>query len=424
MKRTGEDADFPSVVRTVGLFVSVLLLCSCATTPHPSAVTGLPALPADVTMNKDAGRGGHLIITLRLQSGEELPCMVDTGSPITLLDKSLEPKLGQCLGTETLWNFRTKYEAGDYAAPKLYLGSTPLVTDSNVLTSDYVAKMSSGAGRPIMGVLGMDCLRHYCIQLDFKAGKMRFLDTDRVKAAKLGQAFPLTFSSAGNTDSEWIRPYTPRCSLVGGEDTNLLIDTGVNGDGNLEPGLFRREIREQRLRVPEDATQDQEPNNVAVPQCVWSGATYTDLWLGNGADATEGESGENSLGLRFLARHLVTFDFSHRTMYLKRTRSDPLVDHELAAMGRAAGDSAFKPARRLMKNGQLPGCSKEDRGTIKRVFHFHSNPDSVTFDAVKKGESSTYHYEFTRASKDSPWQLEKAWRTDQNDHTIEEYPVP
>ena len=56
-------------------------------------------------MNKDAGRGGHLVVTLRLQSGEELPFLVDTGSPMTVLDKSLEPQLGKCLGTETLWNF-------------------------------------------------------------------------------------------------------------------------------------------------------------------------------------------------------------------------------------------------------------------------------------------------------------------------------
>ncbi len=77
-----------------------------------------------------------------------------------------------------------------------------------------------------------------------------------------------------------------------------------------------------------------------------------------------------------------------------------------------------------MRNRQLPGWSKKDHGTIKRVGHFRPNPDTVTVHALKKGDSSTYHYEFTRASKDIPWQLEKAWRTDQNDHTIEEYPVP
>jgi hypothetical protein len=408
----------------VGLFVSVLLLSSCATRPRPAGVVPPSERPADVTMNKDAGRGAHLFVMVRVEGGEALPFLVDTGSPMTILDKSLEPKLGKCLGTETLWNFGDKYEASVFAAPKLYFGSTPLITDSNALTSDLFAKLSSRTGRPIMGILGMDCLQHYCIQLDFKAGKMRFLDADHLKATKLGHAFALTFSSAGNTHSEWIRPCTPHCSLVGGEDADLFIDTGADGDGALEPGLFRREIREQRLHAPEDTTQDQEPNSIGLPQCVWNGATYTDLLVGNGAYSKEGKSGENSLGLRFLARHLVTFDFPHRILYLKRTSSGPLLTAEVVAAARAAGNSAFPLARKLMENGHLPGWSKEDRGTIKRVFHFRLDPDTVTFDAVKKGDSSTYHYEFTRASQASPWQLQKAWRTDQDDHTAEEYPIP
>jgi hypothetical protein len=350
--------------------------------------------------------------------------MVDTGSPMLVLDKSLEPDLGPCLGTDTLWNFGARYEASRYAAPKLYLGDTPLITDSNALASDFVGKMSSRPGRPVMGVLGMDCLQRYCVQLDFKARKMRFLDPNNLKPARLGQAFPLTFSSKGNSYTEWIRPYIHHAGLVGGEDTDLLIDTGYSDDGSLKPELFRQEIQEQKLRVPEDTTQDQEPNGVLLPLCVWNGATYTDLWVGNGRDSTEGGSGENSLGLRFLARHLVTFDFPHRTMYLKRTRSGPLVTDEVRAAAKAAGDSAFKPARKMMRNGHLPGWAREDRGTIKGVFRVRFDPDAVTFDAVKRGDSSTYHYEFTRASKDSPWQLRKAWRTDQNGHMLEEYPVP
>ena len=35
-----------------------------------------------------------LNVTLRLENGEKLPFVVDTGSPGTLFDKSLVPKLG------------------------------------------------------------------------------------------------------------------------------------------------------------------------------------------------------------------------------------------------------------------------------------------------------------------------------------------
>lgn len=407
---------------TVSPFVCLLLLCSCATKPIASGLIPPPARPADVTINKDAGRGNHLYVTLRLQGGAELPFLVDTGSPVTILDKSLEPQLGRCLGTETLWNFGATYEASVYAAPKLYLGGTGLITDSNALTCDLVRKMSSPPGPPVMGILGLDCLRHYCIQLDFKARKMRFLDPEHVKPARLGQAFPLTFSNAGQGHSEWFHPYTSHCGLAGGPDADLLIDTGADCDGLLEPELFRGEVQEQRSRVPADT--DQEPNNLGLPQRVWGGSTYTSLWVRSGINAAQDGGGENSLGLRFLARHLVTFDFPHRTMYLKQVRRGPLLDAELAAAVRAAGKSAYPRARKLLKNGQLPGWSKEQRGTMKGVFEFHQNPDTITFAAVKKGDSATYHYQFTRSSTDNPWQLQKAWRTDQNDHTVQEYPVP
>ena len=37
-------------------------------------------------------------------------------------------------------------------------------------------------------------------------------------------------------------------------------------------------------------------------------------------------SGGNTVGLRFLARHLVTLNFPKRMMYLKRTSVGPLID--------------------------------------------------------------------------------------------------
>ena len=51
--------------------------------------------------------------------------------------------------------------------------------------------------------------------------------------------------------------------------------------------------------------------------------------------------------------------------------------------------------------------------------------NSISADHLqKKGDSSIYHYELTRPSKTSPWKLQKAWRSDQDDHTVEEYSVP
>jgi hypothetical protein len=303
---------------TLGMLLSLLLLCSRAT-----ADSIHPQLPADVTMNKAAGRGSWLIVALRLESGEELPFVVDTGSPVTLLDKSLEPKLGKRLETMTFsLPAGGKQESGVYPAPKLYLGSALLTTDSYIAT--YPCKqLSARSHERIMGVLGMDCLHHYCVQLDFQAGKMHFLPPDHVNAAEPGKSFPLTFSSKGqnfppmfsSSDQNESLPFIQHAGLLGGTTTNSLIDTGDNVDGAVEKGVIKGHYLTRLVHFLF------KHRAVRLPQCVWDGETYTKIKVQTGRNA-------NRLGLRFLARHLVTFDFPEQTMYLKQTSIGPLSSEE------------------------------------------------------------------------------------------------
>jgi predicted aspartyl protease len=252
-------------------------------------VAACAQLPAEVPINKGAGRGNLLFVPIRFESGEELSFVVDTGSGRTLLDKSLESKLGKRLGTMTIQSWGTKSQHAVYAPPRLYLGGALLNTASNVAIFDFT-QMSVNTGRPIKGMLSMDCLKHYCLQLDFEAGKLRFLDSSRLNSSELGKAFPVRFPSGE-------RPFIAHTSLTGGSSTNCLIDTGFDVDGRVDGGTNKGRIRLQ--------------------QCVWDGETYTNLIVGQGTNA-------NILGLRFLARHLVTLDFPNRTMYLQRRSVGPL----------------------------------------------------------------------------------------------------
>jgi hypothetical protein len=259
------------------------------------------------------------------------------------------------------------------------------------------------------GILGMDCLKHYCIQLDFAARKMRFLNPGQVNAAELGKAFPLTF--------RWNLPYIDHAGLIGGSRTNLLIDVGCRVDG-----LEDKSAIKGLAQILQD--------------CVWDGEIYTNLTV---AAVEHG----HVLGLNFFARHLVTLDFPKRMLYLKQT-----------SVGSLPGDSAMEisneeieaPAaclEKLKEKGGLPGLSKDDDGAIclesysnfdrdaaKRKgvsyarAYFNTQHKSVSFAFWKNGDPSIYHYEIARMSKGSAWKLQKAWRTDQNDRTVEEYSVP
>ena len=265
------------MLRTLGPALCVMLLSSRAATP--------PKLPAELPINHGAGRGGLLIVPVRLEDGEELPFVLDTGSTGTLLDHSLEPKLGKRLGTTTMHSWGTSRELPVFAAPRLYLGGVPLDVGDRVVGDDC-QRMPSDSGPPIMGMLSIDCLRHYCIQLDFAAGKMRFLEPEHVNAVELGKDFPITWVEG--------RPFVHHDGLVQGIGTNSLIDTGYPTDGVIA---------------------ELGPGTSYYAERVWAGQTYTNLLLGNGGYV---------LGLRFLARHLVTLDFLNGTMYLRQQSVGPL----------------------------------------------------------------------------------------------------
>jgi len=71
-------------------------------------------------------------MNIRLESGEELPFLVDTGAAGACLDKSLVAKLGEKVAANKIRMMGDTLPSGIYAAPKLYLGSTPLM-----ITGDY-----------------------------------------------------------------------------------------------------------------------------------------------------------------------------------------------------------------------------------------------------------------------------------------------
>ena len=277
-------------------------------------------LPADVTINHDAGRGNFLFVTPQLENGEDLPLVVDTGAPGTLLDKSLEPKLGKRLGTRTIWMLGGKQKVAIYSAPNLYLGGVPLMTGGNIITCD-LKKYSSRAGRPVMGFLGMDCLEHYCIQLDFEARKMRFLDPDHAKTTGLGKAFPVTFAS--DDKAELIAPWIPQPGLLGGTSSNSVIDTGCNIDGLTEKAAMKSHesggcwTRLKHFMIENGVVKGKA---VALPECVWDGNIYSNITIGKAPSDSP-----SWIGLRFLARHLVTLNFPKGVIYLKRTSIGPLI---------------------------------------------------------------------------------------------------
>ena len=247
---------------------------------------------------------------LHLADGQEIPVIFDTGTPDSLIiDKSLEPKLGKRIHGTKVGMFGGPVQKSDvYIAPKLYLENVPLMTGPTISTYNFGNWNSKG-------IIGLDCLKHYCLQLDFQAGKIRFLDPNHLDTTNLGKAYPITFT-------RWGFAFIHEGSLIGGESTNPLMDTVYANDSRWKS----RELPITYARLdtgwPDDGrVEGTARGTVHLAKCIWDDQTYTNLVVNEGTNA-------NIMGLGFMARHLVTFDFPGRVMYLKQTSVGPLVDKD------------------------------------------------------------------------------------------------
>ena len=152
----------------------------------------------------------------------------------------------------------------------------------------------------------MDCLQDYCIQLDFVAGKMRFLDSAGTNAAAWGKMYPLVLSRSGPRQ-EFLQPLIHQAGFFG-NNTNLVIDTGCHADGLVSKGATGQVIGAWLLSFFGCGR---------FHSGVWEGERYSNIQVAP-IDHV------NVLGLRFLARHLVTLDFPNQKLYLKQTSVAPL----------------------------------------------------------------------------------------------------
>jgi hypothetical protein len=241
-------------------------------------------------------------VTLRLRSGKELVAIVDTGSRNTILDESLNPELGKPLGTSTVAYPGIKRARANVFKAELYLGDVQLLSGGRILT----------APRGGVAILGMDCLRHYCVQFDFAAGKIRFLDQDQARTMQLGESFPISISP-------WTGYVNVREGFMGCKDVKWVIDTGGCGvDAIMSPKLFEQTLL--RFQIPSAAMglNGVATRGAILPEAVFGTEPYTNIVFGE-VRRDIWPTTPNVLGLRFLTRHLVTLNFPKRVMYLRRT---------------------------------------------------------------------------------------------------------
>jgi hypothetical protein len=144
-----------------------------------------------------------------------------------------------------------------------------------------------------------------------------------------------------------------------------------------------------------------------------NGLTYSNVYL-----SPSPSKKVNGLGLRLLARNLVTLDFPNRKIYLKEVSGKPLFDDGENTQ------EGFKFLFNLLDTNGLPGLPVLGAATANYIFPDRSYPFSGTLVIEKKGRPFTFHYVATKASEAGAWKLTRAWKSDSSGNIIQNFQVP
>ncbi|MBN1973490.1 MAG: aspartyl protease family protein [Sedimentisphaerales bacterium] len=269
--------------------------------------TKTPEVLAEFDFSIDEGK---VILPVQFK-GQKYPFLFDTGATGTIFDDSLKDKLGNRFlwpKTATLSRGR-KAKIEYYRHPDANLG--PLKFDDLNLIGVLDCDLWFGSKVPIKyrGIIGMDFLKKYIVQIDFDNGKVAFF--------KGKQEFNLfsMFKPQENTHPEWgiaiqmenpwysNKRYFVTGNLPDNTKAEFLIDSGWYCTNALKSKLFKK----VKNIIPDNAV---EQNYKIVNSFSLGNFEYENILFQ--------KNNESILGYGFLSRHIVTFDFPNKLMYLKK----------------------------------------------------------------------------------------------------------
>ena len=295
------------------------------------------AAPAEVAAEFDFRPRGDLVTAQVDVAGRRCPFVLDTGSSHWVLDDSLRPLLGPATGRVAMDISRS---TDLFRMPPVRVGSMQVAAGAEVICAPL---HDDGAplGADVYGILPMRFLRGKIFQIDFDRGKVVFLSAVPEDA---GQRFPVT----------WLDNRRPllEIDVPGFGKERFLIDTGCR---TFTTGMLRKQVFEQlaargRIR-PMSNISKSGASLVSLGGTTSTRSGRIDRFnvgrfsherLIFGHCAVEGPAGfslpsvyEGSLlGLGYLCRYVVTFDFALSAIYLKPGRDYARQDrYNLAGMG-------------------------------------------------------------------------------------------
>ncbi len=267
----------------------------------------------------------NILLPVKFQ-GEEYQFLLDTGSDVTAYDDSFKDKLRKMfIGPVTRTGRAPHGKKIKYVtlpAPDAYLGQLNLKVSRYAVVTD-LNQLVAEENRNFQGIIGMDFLKKYIIQIDFDNEKViffkgnkdidlfSFLKPKENKHPEWGEPIPLKTKLFHNV--RYIRG-----KFFDNTSADFLIDTGNYFSNDLQSRLFEKVnsnlVGTQHGSQSTTTVQsDNKGRKVIITERFSVGTfEYKEMFFQ--------KSDSSILGQPFLSRHLVTFDFPNNVAYLKKGR--------------------------------------------------------------------------------------------------------
>lgn len=256
--------------------------------------------------------GGPILLPVTFNGKEHL-FVLDTGSSHTAYDKSLRHELGKVKRIENALTFGSPIKTEVYDAPDAFLGPLNLKNSNEIFCLD-LKMLSLIDGKTISGIIGMNFLKRHIIQIDFDQGTLSFLQPVEDQHPDWGIELLLKFDTPG-----W--PYITG-EILESINTNFVIDTGSNSTGALGSDIFEKNISEKKPKTSKTlfatASGVIQNRECRIDSFSIGSFEYKELIFS--------EANWSCLGLLFLSRHTVTFDFPGSRIYLKKGKDFKKMD--------------------------------------------------------------------------------------------------
>jgi hypothetical protein len=289
------------------LLLSVTVLCSCL--ERGEAVAQLA--DAEVVIERfSIPKDSYWILLPVAIKEKRYRLLLDTGSSCTAYDKPLWSLLGEpkaLVEFAEVKNITTPF----FDPPDARLGKLTLPKDSLVMGDD-MKEMHEDFGEDVHGLLGTNFLKRHIFRIDFDRGEIVFL---RKAGPDPGQRLAVTLKH----DLPYVRINLPGLK----EPEEFILDTGYARAGGGSGGILRKATFEALIKSGKLLPGGNIPICVGARKqmsrygwldaLTFAGDTHKNLVFNDSRESS-------FLGLDVLSRYVVTFDFPHQAIYLKKGR--------------------------------------------------------------------------------------------------------